>query len=154
MAIANLAGAFRARGRATRAYAAAKTYASVSSAQRGMFIPANKQRLVPKAGTYPQGFRIGSIHAGIKPTSKLQPDLVLVAADRPSAGGAVFTRSEFPAASITVSKEILQKTGGNNLRGVIANSWCANLFTGQAGLDDARAMSLTAAAQVLWRGQE
>ena len=78
----------------------------------------------------------------------MQPDLVLVAADRPSAGAAVFTRSDFPAASITVSKKILEETGGNNLRGVIANSRCANLFTGQAGLDDARTMSLTAAKHV------
>lgn len=35
----------------------------------------------------------------------------------------------------------MQKTNGYGLRGVIANAWCANLFTGKAGLEDAVAMS-------------
>lgn len=104
-------------------------------------IPVNKQRFVPNSGTYPKGFLVGSTNVGIKPASKSQPDLVLVASGESSNGAAVLTKNEFPAASITVTREILKKTKGVGLRGVIANSWCANTLTGQAGLDDATAMS-------------
>lgn len=41
-------------------------------------VPANKQRLVPSSGCYPQGFKIGGVHAGIKPASHAQADLVMV----------------------------------------------------------------------------
>ncbi len=91
---------------------------------------------------------MGSINAGMKPASKCQPDLVLVASDGPSSGAAVFTKNEFPAPSITVSKKILQNSGGHGINGVIANSWYANLFTGEAGLDDSKAMSLRASEAI------
>jgi glutamate N-acetyltransferase / amino-acid N-acetyltransferase len=104
-------------------------------------IPANKQRFVPTSGTYPKGFLIGSINVGIKPASKSQPDLILVASEKPSCGAAVFTKNEFPAASITVTRDLVQKTKGHGLRAIIANSWCANTLTGKAGLEDAVAMS-------------
>ena len=35
----------------------------------------------------------------------------------------------------------MRKTKGQGLKGVIANSWCANLLTGKAGLEDAVVMS-------------
>ncbi len=104
-------------------------------------VPATKQKFVPTFGTYPKGFLIGSINIGIKPASKSQPDLILVASEKPSCGAAVFTRNEFPAASITVTRDLVRKTKGHGLRGVIANSWCANTLTGNAGLEDAVAMS-------------
>ena|ERR1700722_13224995 len=104
-------------------------------------IPANKQRFVPTSGTYPQGFLVGSCNIGIKSASKSQPDLILVASEKPSCGAAVFTKNEFPAASITVTRDLFRKTKGHGLRGVIANSWCANTLTGKAGLEDAVAMS-------------
>lgn len=104
-------------------------------------VPAKKQRLVPISGTYPQGFLVGSTNVGLKPASKDQPDLVLVASDKPSCGAAVLTKNEFPAASITVTREIVRKTKGHGLRGVIVNSGCANTLTGKAGLEDAGAMS-------------
>ena len=104
-------------------------------------IPAKKQRFVPTSGTYPEGFLVGSANVGIKPSSMSQPDLVLIASERPSCGAAVFTKNEFPAASITVSKDLVLKSKGHGLRGIIANSWCANLLTGKAGLEDAVTMS-------------
>lgn len=108
-------------------------------------VPAHKRRWIPTSGTHPLGFKVGSIYAGIKPSSpspdSQQPDLVLVSSELPSNGAAVFTKNEFPAASVTVSKGLLQKTQGYGLRGVVANSGCANLLTGQQGLDDAVAMS-------------
>jgi glutamate N-acetyltransferase / amino-acid N-acetyltransferase len=111
-------------------------------------VPANKQQFVPTSGTYPKGFLVGSINVGIKPISKTQLDLVLVSSEEPSSGAAVFTKNEFPAASITVSRDLVRKTKGHGLRGVIANSWCANLFTGKAGLEDAAAMSKEAGKYV------
>lgn len=119
-------------------------------------LPLKKQRLVPTSGTYPRGFEVGSVHVGIKPASKSQPDLVSIVSAGPKhacSAAAVFTRNEFPAASITVSKKILQTTGGHGIGGVVANSWCANTLTGAAGLEDSAAM-VTAAGECLTKGQE
>lgn len=107
-------------------------------------IPANRQRFVPKAGTYPKGFLVGSAHIGIKPETKCQPDLILVVSEVPSCGAAVLSQNEFHAPSITVTRELLKKTKGRGLRSVVANSWCANLLTGDEGLEDSRAMSRAA----------
>lgn len=117
----------------------------------GLPIPPNKQRLVPTSGNYPFGFKVGSIRAGIKPASNTQPDLVLVSSDRPATGAAVFTKNEFCAPSITVSRAVMRQTKGHGLRGVIANSGCANLLTGQQGLDDATAMSREVCRQISGR---
>jgi glutamate N-acetyltransferase/amino-acid N-acetyltransferase len=103
--------------------------------------PILKQRFVPTSGTYPKGFIIGSSYIGMKPASMSQPDLVLIASEKPSCGAAVFTKNEFPAPSIIVTRELLLKTKGYGLNGVIANSWCSNTITGKAGLGDAVAMS-------------
>ena len=102
-------------------------------------IPAKKQRFVPTSGTYPKGFKVGSIHAGIKPDPS-QLDLVLVASETPSCGAAVFTKNEFASASVVLSRDILGRTKGHGLRGVIANSGCGNTFTGEEGIQDAIAM--------------
>lgn len=110
-------------------------------------VPVSKQRLVPKSGTYPLGFEVGSVHVGIKPASKSQPDLVSIRSTGPihlSSAAAVFTKNEFPAASITVSKMLLQSSQGHGVRGVIANSWCANTLTGVSGLEDSAAMAQAA----------
>jgi hypothetical protein len=47
-------------------------------------VPANKQRFIPTSGTYPKGFLVGSINVGINPAIKTQPDLILVASEKPS----------------------------------------------------------------------
>ncbi|KAK7731747.1 hypothetical protein SLS53_008691 [Cytospora paraplurivora] len=107
-------------------------------------VPVNKQWLVPKSGTYPQGFEVGCVHVGIKPASKSQPNVVSIRSTGPlhlASAAAVFTKNGFPAASITVSKEILQSSKGHGVRGVIANSWCANTLTGVTGLQDSSAVA-------------
>ncbi|KAJ5950773.1 Peptidase S58 DmpA/arginine biosynthesis protein ArgJ [Penicillium vulpinum] len=111
----------------------------------GRPIPANKQRLIPTSGSYPKGFNVGSTRAGIKPAGNTQPDLLIVASDTPASGAAVLTKNEFCAASVTVTRELMRRTNGAGLRGVIANSGCANTLTGQVGLDDATAMGREAA---------
>jgi glutamate N-acetyltransferase/amino-acid N-acetyltransferase len=114
----------------------------------GRSIPAKKQRLIPTSGSYPKGFNVGSIRAGIKPAGNIQPDLLIVASDTPASGAAVLTKNEFCAASVTVTRELMRRTKGAGLRGVIANSGCANTLTGQAGLDDATAMGRGAAKSI------
>ncbi|ESZ99592.1 arginine biosynthesis bifunctional protein [Sclerotinia borealis F-4128] len=110
-------------------------------------IPASKQRFVPASGTYPKGFLIGSTNVGIKPSSLSQPDLILVTSEKKweTCGAAVLTKNEFPAASVVVTRELIEKNGRMGLRGVVANSWCANLLTGEQGLEDSRKMSREAA---------
>lgn len=104
-------------------------------------VPENKQRFVPTSGTYPKGFLVGSTNVGIKPASKSQPDLILVWSETPCYGAAVITKNKFPAASITISRDILEKVRGRDMRGIIANSWCANTLTDDAGIADALRMS-------------
>ncbi|KAF1361542.1 hypothetical protein EJ07DRAFT_110877 [Lizonia empirigonia] len=108
-------------------------------------VPANKQRFVPTSGFYPKGFDIGGVHAGIKPASHSQADLVMVVSPgHLCSAAAVFTKNEFPAASISVSRDIIREHKGRGIRGIIANSWCANTLTGAAGLEDSITMSRAA----------
>ncbi|KAM0177665.1 hypothetical protein ACHAPC_008764 [Botrytis cinerea] len=106
-------------------------------------IPASKQRFVPTSGTYPKGFLVGSTNVGIKPSGLAQPDLVLVTSEEQweTCGAAVLTKSEFPAPSVLVTRELIKESRGRGVRGVVANSWCANLLTGEKGLEDSRKMS-------------
>ncbi|KAF1349173.1 ArgJ family-domain-containing protein [Delphinella strobiligena] len=97
-------------------------------------IPENKLKFIPNTGTYPLGFSVGSVKAGIKPERSPQPDLVLVASDRPSCGAA--------------------RSKGHGIRGIIANSGCANLFTGEPGLRDTREMGDQAANHVAGEGEQ
>ncbi|ATZ52558.1 hypothetical protein BCIN_08g02400 [Botrytis cinerea B05.10] len=106
-------------------------------------IPASKQRFVPTSGTYPKGFLVGSTNVGIKPSGLSQPDLVLVTSEEQweTCGAAVLTKNEFPAPSVLVTRELIKESRGRGVRGVVANSWCANLLTGEKGLEDSRKMS-------------
>lgn len=109
-------------------------------------IPASKQRFVSTFGTYPKDFLVGSTNVGIKPSGVSQPDLILVTSESKweTCGAAVLTKNEFPAASVVVTRDLLRKGRGKGLRGVIANSRCANLLTGDEGLEDSRKMSIEA----------
>ncbi|KAJ8068997.1 hypothetical protein OCU04_002676 [Sclerotinia nivalis] len=46
----------------------------------------------------------------------------------------------------------MRKSKGRGLRGVVANSWCANLLTGEKGLEDSRNMSREAGRIVCGEG--
>ncbi|KAF7881740.1 uncharacterized protein EAF02_006428 [Botrytis sinoallii] len=106
-------------------------------------IPASKKRFVPTSGTYPKGFLVGSTNVGIKPSGLSQPDLILVTSEKQweTCGAAVLTKNEFPAPSVLVTRDLIKKSRGRGMRGVVANSWCANLLTGEKGLEDSRKMS-------------
>ncbi|RUS17585.1 ArgJ family protein [Endogone sp. FLAS-F59071] len=99
-----------------------------------------KQSFIPTSGTYPAGFRATGIHCGVKKKSDVK-DLALILSDRPCTTAAVFTTNAFKAAPVLVSREILDKNGGQGIYGVVTNSGCANAVTGTLGLENARRMA-------------
>ena len=104
-------------------------------------IPPSKAKLIPQSGTYPRGFLAGSTHVGIKASNTRFNDLALIASERPCSAAAVFTQNKFAAAPVQLDKRILKERSGAGIRGVIANSGCANAVTGNGGLEDAVEMS-------------
>lgn len=86
------------------------------------------------------GFRAAGVESGVKEEGL---DLLLLASDRgpvPAAG--VFTSNNVKAAPVQISKNHLED---KNLGAVVANSGCANAFTGREGIRNAREMANHAA---------
>lgn len=95
------------------------------------------------------GFRTAGVEAGIKNGG---PDLFLLASDRgpvPAAG--LFTSNRVEAAPVQVSKSHLDD---KELGAVVANSGCANAFTGREGVRKARRMAEAAAEALNLRTDE
>ena len=63
---------------------------------------------------------------------------VMVTESKQVSTAGVFTRNKVIAAPLTVTKEHLEK---GNLKAIIANSGCANAFTGEKGIEGARWMA-------------
>jgi glutamate N-acetyltransferase/amino-acid N-acetyltransferase len=81
-----------------------------------------------------RGFRFAGVSAGLK-TKAGALDLGLIVADRPCAAAAVFSANRVKAAPVYVTADRI-KSG--RLQAVVANSGCANSFTGAAGMQLAR----------------
>ena len=96
--------------------------------------------------TTPKGFRAAGISAGIKARAGAL-DLALIVSDDPATAAAVFTTNRAQAAPVLVSREHLARSGGI-VRAIVINSGCANACTGDAGLADARHMTVDTAALV------
>lgn len=77
-----------------------------------------------------RGFRFAGVSAGLKTTAGAK-DLGLIVADRPAAAAAVFSANKVKAAPVYVTME---RVRAGRLQAVVANSGCANSFTGKAGL--------------------
>ncbi|KAJ2879203.1 glutamate N-acetyltransferase, partial [Coemansia aciculifera] len=104
--------------------------------------PVAKQRFIPTAGVYPQGFVAGGSVCGIK--KRGQPDLAAILSDRPATASAVFTTNQFCAAPVHFDRALIDEArrgGARVVRAVVTNSGCANAVTGKQGMADARAMS-------------
>ena len=85
---------------------------------------------------YPvQGVRLAATHCGIKADPGVR-DLALLEIAPGASVAAVFTRSHFCAAPVTLCKQHLQTAAARYL---LINSGNANAATGQVGLDNARA---------------
>jgi len=81
-----------------------------------------------------RGFRFAGVSAGLK-TRAGALDLGLIAADRPAAAAAVFSANRVKAAPVYVTAE---RVKAGRLQAVVANSGCANSFTGAEGMRLAR----------------
>jgi glutamate N-acetyltransferase/amino-acid N-acetyltransferase len=75
---------------------------------------------------------------------KSRPDLALIACPKGATAAAVFTKNQFQAAPIVLSKASLKKSSGR-VRGVVINSGCANAITGAAGMAAAKRVQERAA---------
>jgi glutamate N-acetyltransferase/amino-acid N-acetyltransferase len=77
-----------------------------------------------------RGFRFSGVSAGLKKAVGAK-DLGLIVADGPAAATAVFSANHVKAAPVYVTMDRI-KSG--RLQAVVANSGCANSFTGKPGL--------------------
>ncbi|ODQ65933.1 Arginine biosynthesis bifunctional protein ArgJ beta chain [Nadsonia fulvescens var. elongata DSM 6958] len=100
---------------------------------------ADKSRFVPTSGTYPQGFKVGGMHCGVKKNADVL-DLALLVSETACNAAAVFTTNAFKAAPVVVSKAVIDASKGQGIQSIVVNSGCANAVTGEGGLADARAM--------------
>ncbi|CAG8487883.1 9673_t:CDS:2 [Paraglomus occultum] len=107
---------------------------------------APKDKLIPTSGIYPHGFKVVGIHSGVGKNGKR--DLGLIVSDTVCNAAAVFTTNIFKAAPVLVSKEILEKKNGQNVRALTMNSGCANAVTGTKGLENARKMVSTTSSLI------
>ena len=81
-----------------------------------------------------RGFRFAGVSAGLKTTPDAL-DLGLIVADRPASAAAVFSANRVKAAPVYVTAE---RVKSGRLQAIVANSGCANSFTGTAGMHLAR----------------
>src|SRR3984957_6666120 len=77
-----------------------------------------------------RGFRFAGVSAGLK-TKAGALDLGIIAADRPSSAAAVFSANLVKAAPVYVTAD---RVKSGRLQAVVANSGCANSFTGKEGM--------------------
>ncbi|KAJ3094919.1 hypothetical protein HK100_005977 [Physocladia obscura] len=91
--------------------------------------PAVHPKQVPTSGTYPLGFRVAAVNAGLKKNAKAL-DMALVVSDTKAAVGAVFTKNAFAAAPVIVARQIVADEPF--VQAVLVNA-------GQTGLKDANA---------------
>lgn len=97
--------------------------------------------------TAPQGFEAAGIHAGLKPTGKLDLSIVATADGQPVAAAGVFTSNQLAAAPVQVSRSHLAATGGAAVA-LIVNSGNANAATGPDGVAHATQMADLTAAEL------
>src|SRR5271163_4032483 len=91
-----------------------------------------------------RGFRFAGVSAGLK-TAAGAKDLGLIVADRPATAAAVFSANRVKAAPVYVTMDRIR---AGRLQAVVANSGCANSFTGKAGLKLAQDSCVIAAEEI------
>ncbi len=77
-----------------------------------------------------RGFRFAGVSAGLK-TQAGAKDLGLIAADHPCPAAAVFSANKVKAAPVYATMDRMR---AGRLQAIVANSGCANSFTGKPGL--------------------
>ncbi len=92
--------------------------------------------------TSPKGFKAGVVLAGIK-KNRTKPDLGILCSERPSTVAGMFTTTKIRASAVILSEETLKQ---GRASAIVVNSGCANAYTGEQGIADARKMVSLAAA--------
>lgn len=92
--------------------------------------------------TSPRGFNAGATYAGIKKPADDVLDLGILFSEVPCAAVAVFTTSRIKAVPVVMCQ---QRLAAGRARALVANSGCANAFTGEEGMADAAEMASLAA---------
>jgi len=106
---------------------------------------------VPKAldgGTVasPTGFSAGATYAGLKTPGPGKLDLGLLFSDAPCVVAGTFSQNSVVSPSVTLSRSMVN--AGATVRGIVANSGCANCSVGEQGLTDAREVTALAATHL------
>jgi glutamate N-acetyltransferase/amino-acid N-acetyltransferase len=89
--------------------------------------------------TLPDGFTAAGVHCGIKSSAK-QEDLAIIACEVNASTAILTTSNQLVGAPIEWCRELLPK-GHGRIRGVVINSGCANVFTGEQGMEDVEDMA-------------
>lgn len=92
--------------------------------------------------TSPKGFRAGATAAGIRKKAKPALDLGILFSEVPCVTAGVLTTSRIKSAPIILCQERLAK---GRAVAIVANSGCANAYTGEQGITDANEMAASAA---------
>ncbi len=103
--------------------------------------------------TSPEGFSAGAVHAGIRKGStgeesqkdKEKLDLGILFSRALCTSAGVFTNSKIKSAPVLLCQE---RVKSGRARAIVANSGCANAYTGEQGLADAREMAIMAAGSI------
>ena len=95
-----------------------------------------KFEIIDGGVTSPLGFRAAGVEAAVKYAGRR--DYALLVSDTPAAAAAMFTTNQVAAAPVRLDRE---RVKSHRIQAVAANSGCANACTGEAGMEDARAMS-------------
>ena len=85
----------------------------------------------------PKGFKVGSVHCGLKRSSK-NHDIGIIFSEQPCKAAALFTTNQIVAAPIKYSKAVVQN---GSARAIVVNSGNANACTGKKGYKDAETMA-------------
>jgi glutamate N-acetyltransferase/amino-acid N-acetyltransferase len=102
--------------------------------------------LVASGGiTSPKGFYAGATYVGIKKKGDNVLDLGVLYSQAPCATAALFTKNRIKAAPVVFSQ---QRVPSEKVVAVVANSGCANAFTGEQGLADAAEMARRTAGNI------
>ncbi|MGD0765589.1 MAG: bifunctional glutamate N-acetyltransferase/amino-acid acetyltransferase ArgJ [Dehalococcoidia bacterium] len=94
--------------------------------------------------TSPRGFLAGAVAAGLRAHGS-GDDLALLYSESPCATAGLFTDSAFKAAAVLLSQQHL---ADGRAQAVIANSGCANAYTGDDGYRDSDEMARLAASRL------
>ena len=95
---------------------------------------------IPGGVTAPRKFKAAGVSCGLKKNK--QKDLAIVFSEVEASGAGVFTKNAFAAAPVLLTKKQIEE---GICRAIVANSGCANAFTGERGTADALAMATTTA---------